>query len=156
MTLRNVYEGFYHDYYDGFLEDYVDNKKDLEPSSKDKIVSDFYNVAFKGGKLDDACNEAWTLYREYSGKNLYDPEIWPEIFDKILGEKFIKEDEEGFLVYNFNWWDKKEVGSYEEIYRDIMGWESDTLDFRDVWNKFYKYYIEMEEALDKYGCREDN
>ena len=156
MTLRNVYEGFYHDYYDGFLEDYVDNKEDLKPSSKDKIVSDFYNVAFKGGKLDDACNEAWTLYREYSGKNLYDPEIWPEIFDKILGEKFIDEDADGYsVISHLGWWSKDKVGSYEEIYRDVLGWESDTLDFRDVWNKFYKRYVEMEEALEKYECADD-
>ena len=159
LTLRNVYEGFYHNYYDEFLEEdeFLENRENLGTAEKDKIVSDFYNVAFHGGNPNNICDEAWALYREYSGKNLYDPELWPEIFNKILGERFIDEDSDGYFVSNqLGWWDKKDFKSYEEIYRDLVGWESDILDFRTVWSKFYKYYMDMDEALIKYGRDDDD
>lgn len=156
LTLRNVYEEFYKDGYDVFLYDYLDEGEELETEDKDKIISDFYNTAFKGGNPDNACIEAWNLYRKYSEKNLYDIEVWPEIFNQALGEELIRKEEDGYHIYQLGFWSKEDVGSYEEIYRDILGWEKETLDFKEVWNKFYKYYIGMEEALDKYGCREDS
>ena len=146
LTLRNVYEGFYNGVYDCFLSDYI-GYEETEEVDKDKIVSDFYSVMFKGGNPDDACNKAWNLYRLYSGENIYDIELWPKIFDLILEETFIRVEDDGYHVYYLGYWPKEKFGSYEEIYRDILGWESDVLDFMDVWNKFYKQYIYQWNAI---------
>lgn len=146
LTLRSVYENFYNDVYDVFLSDYV-GYEDSSETDVDTVVSDFYNVAFKGGKLDDVCNEAWNIYRTYSEENLYDIELWPKIFDLILKEKFIREEEDGYHVFFLGYWPREKFGSYEEIYRDVLGWENDVLDFMDVWKKFYKQYIYQHNAI---------
>ena len=148
LTLRNVYECFYDGVYDCFLSDYVDYE-DGEEADKDKIVSDFYNVIFRGGNPDDICNKAWNLYRIYSTENMYNIELWPKIFDLILEENFIREEEDGYHVYYLGYWPKEKFGSYEEIYRDVLGWENDVLDFMDVWKRFYKQYIYQQDMIAK-------
>ena len=140
LSLRSVYERFYNGAYDCFLSDYV-GYEDQEEADKDVVVSDFYNVVFRGGNPDNICDKARNLYITYSTENVYNPELWPKIFDLILEENFIREEEDGYHVFHLGYWPKEEFGSYEEIYRDVLGWESDVLDFRDVWNKFYKSYI---------------
>lgn len=146
MTLRNVYEGFYDGVYDCFLSDYIGYEEEGEVD-KDTIVSDFYKVIFKGGNPDNICNKAWDLYRIYLSENMYNIELWPKIFDLILEENFIREEEDGYHVKYLGYWPKENFGSYEEIYRDVLGWESDTLDFMDVWKKFYKHYIYQEDMI---------
>ena len=144
LTLRSVYENFYKKY-EKFLED-----EDSEETMNDKsgIVYDFYRVMFQGYDPEKVCPEAYSLYYEYKGTNIYNPEAWPGIFDKILGEKFIETNDDGYVVGG-SWFTKKDdCGSYEELYREVLGWEKDVLDFLDTWVNFYKYYLEMREAMD--------
>lgn len=151
LTLRSVWENFYNGMYDCFLEEYPDYN-DISDTSCDQIVSDFYNLAFKGGKFEDACIEAQTLYNKYRYMDIYSPELWAEIFNEILhdylDEDFLRTEDDGYsIVHSLAWYSKKDYGSFEEIYRDILGWEDDTLDLRDVWNKFYKHYLRMIDEL---------
>ena len=78
---------------------------------------------------------------------MYNVELWPKIFDIILEETFIRVEEDGYHVKFLGYWPKEKFGSYEEVYRDVLGWETDVLDFMDVWNKFYKQYIYQWNAI---------
>lgn len=148
LTLRSVYENFYQ-IYEALLED-EDSGGD-QNATTDEIINDFYNLAFKGGSRDDACLEACDLYDRYYGKNLYDPELWAEIYNQAYGgeEKAIKRDNdtEAYMVFSIWAFPTIEFGSYEEVYRSVLGWEKDTLDFREVYTKFFKHYLDMCEAL---------
>ena len=155
LTLRSVWEHFYNGVYDCFLEEYSDYAESLD-SGPDRIVSDFYDIAFKGGNPADACFEALELYEKYKTENLYNPELWPEIFNSILKETFIRKDKDGYYITdNLGFFSNTECGTYEEVYRTFLGWGNDSLDFRDVWTKFYRRYIEMREALKEFDSCDD-
>ena len=149
LTLRSVYENFYNGRYDEFLEDLPDYN---EAEDLDTVVGEFYDVMFKGGPTDNISIESYALCEEYKGKDIYDPEKWPEIFNKIAHDKiegdFLWHEEDGYHIFDcLGWFSNDECGSFEEVYREILGWEAEVLDFRDVWNKFYRHYLNMREAI---------
>lgn len=149
LSLRSVYEHFYHDGYDCFLE--PDDEE--ENPNTDKIVLDFYNLAYRGADPGKVCQKAIDILDSIPTEALYDPEKWPKIFDKILGYIAIREEDQdafpaSFKILDYWLYDKKECGTYEELYRTRLGWEDDTLDFLDVWSKFYKFWIAQKEEID--------
>lgn len=148
LTLRSVWEHFYNGVYDCFLEEYPDYTESLD-NEPNQIVSDFYNVAFKGGNIYDACKEAQDLYEKYKLENIYDPELWPSIFDSALKEEFIKKGDDGYIIPGpVAFFSNSEYKTYEEIYRTVLGWENDSIDFLEVWTKFYKHYLDERAILE--------
>lgn len=144
LTLRSVWENFYKRY-EWILEEYYDYVAP-DSISDDQVVSDFYDVMFKGADPKQISPKAYKVYCECAGKNIYDIEIWPDIFDKLLEKKFISISKDGYRVLpdsitTMDYFPFPAYSSFEEVYREKLGWEEDVLDFMEVYKKFYKYYI---------------